>query len=762
MAELIGSADGDSTSGDASVLEYVTNQNRTQTKNTVPSRPGRRLYNPLSQFASYTYNISLYMVTPEAYDAFIQSGRRNINAFAQASANSTEEFAAGVYLIAQSGGINNTTSKRAPGFNLDYYIDNLKMSSLVSFSETQSATISTKMSFNVYEPYGFSFVNNLKKAQDALQEYVDATGRTQKGLSNPVRQFFVLGMKFIGYDQNGNIVDTSTSSFSDDPAASNGVFQNFFDIILTEVKFEITGKMTVYTVTASSLPSNEAFGIKRGLIDLGASFEATTVFEAIEKLKEKLNQDQQNLLLTDPPGIVHPDIYDFKYLDDMEERFKSSIVVSEADLQKYTWGGSGVKNSTEVSEEKSGTIPNNKKRQFTFQGTTPIIQAVNQVVSQSSYLEDALKVVYTTNLQANPQKKTENQIDPQSKIPVRWYNISAVIENAKWDNLRSDFAYNITYIISPYDTPVIQNSISNPGIKYYGPHKRYKFWYTGKNSEIINYKQTLNTQYFNVALNTALTDGIGTGGPVDIPQKFNQRINQPHIGKLNVGMEAQNAYLNNLYSPSDWAEAKITILGDPDYLISDSELPTSAQAVYSKFYGSDGFTIKANGGQVFIEIDFIEAVDIDNNNGLMKLNDRILFWRYPEDISKIVEGVSYRVTEVESIFQNGKFTQVLTCSINTFDDAKPTEGTGRDDGSFDTAESRRLSNRQVPGSPSAPGTSSEGASTTGSTGLRGDPPVASSIANVGAAPSNASLLNNQPVAGSNDDDNPGQGSGMGP
>ena len=42
--------------------------------------PGKRIQNPLGNFSSYTYQISLYMITPDAYDAFIQSGRKDINA----------------------------------------------------------------------------------------------------------------------------------------------------------------------------------------------------------------------------------------------------------------------------------------------------------------------------------------------------------------------------------------------------------------------------------------------------------------------------------------------------------------------------------------------------------------------------------------------------------------------------------------------------------------------------------------------------------
>ena len=52
----------------------------TQFANVSRQAPNKRLYNPLGNFSSYTYNIALFMVTPEAYDAFILSGRKNINA----------------------------------------------------------------------------------------------------------------------------------------------------------------------------------------------------------------------------------------------------------------------------------------------------------------------------------------------------------------------------------------------------------------------------------------------------------------------------------------------------------------------------------------------------------------------------------------------------------------------------------------------------------------------------------------------------------
>jgi hypothetical protein len=129
-------------------------------------------------------------------------------------------------------------------------------------------------------------------------------------------------------------------------------------------------------------------------------------------------------------------------------------------------------------------------------------------------------------------------------------------------------------------------------------------------------------------------------------------------------MEAQNAYMTSLFDPGSYTKAKVTILGDPDYLVQ--ETPASVNQVYNQFYGSDGFTINPNGGQVFIEIDFKEAVDYTNSDGLLSINASIYFWNYPAAVANKVKGVSYMVLDIEHNFRGGKFEQILNCTINDF------------------------------------------------------------------------------------------------
>jgi hypothetical protein len=128
--------------------------------------------------------------------------------------------------------------------------------------------------------------------------------------------------------------------------------------------------------------------------------------------------------------------------------------------------------------------------------------------------------------------------------------------------------------------------------------------------------------------------------------------------------------MTSLFDPGAYAQARIQILGDPDYLMR--EAANGINEVYKQFYQDDGFTINPNGGQVFIEIAFNEGVDYDNNTGTMTINDSIFFWDYPDSVKSgpnAIKGVSYQVRECESVFKGGKFTQTLQLNINTMPDA---------------------------------------------------------------------------------------------
>ena len=622
--------------------------------------PGARLSNPLSLFASYTYQLSLYMITPDAYDLFIASGRKDINA----------DGKGGAYLLVQSGGINTTsteTVRRAPGFELDYFIDDLKITTSTSAASSGTATNTTEMSFSIYEPYGFSFMTKLKNATEALQQYSNLPNF--KDIKNPGRQFFILGIRFLGYDINGKILtgqENIDGTILDKFGTDNGVLETFYEILISSMQFKVDGKGSNYSVKAQTLQPQMAFGLKRGLITTGASVTAETVEQALTGGSEstvaaipgtlgiltKLNREQQDLLKAG--DITVANVYELEWLGNADTIKKASLL-TKADMDKRKLPMTTVATTSQVAAVAVKNIPPDiTKKLLKFNTATPVIQAISQIIAQSSYLENALTKVYTDAETTGP----DAELLRKNSQTIAWYNLSARVKCLAWDPKVNDFAVEITYVIQPYLTPVVTSSYVNKVSKYYGPHKRYEYWYTGKNSEILSYEQTLNHAYLLPALDPSVQGAVTNFA--DVATVLQLRTGGNKLGAINNGLEAQNSYVTSLYDPTAWSAAKINIMGDPDYLIQDS--PGSINEAYKQFYGP-GFSINPNGGQVFIEINFREAVDYNDTTGLMDLNENIIFWKYPKELN--IKGVSYQLISVKSSFSKGKFTQDLDCRINT-------------------------------------------------------------------------------------------------
>jgi len=635
-------------------------------------KPGARPQNPLGSLSSYTYQLTLYMITPDAYDAFIQSGRNNINAINNAAnpqvATEIENNMSGAYIIAQSGGINSKTSKRA--FDYDYYIDDLKINTVTNAKAKKTSSNDTEMSFNIYEPYGFSFITKLRNAAAILKN--KSKLKDYKDLSNATKQFFVLGIRFQGYDENGkeiSAVSTYNQDTFDVAGDSGGVFERFFDIRITDLKFKLDGKMTVYNITAATVAPKAGFGVKYGRINNGARVEGNTVEDVLrgntggaKGLLASLNEQQELQAKKNGEGSI-PNVYKLRYLGTAEAEIGAATIVSIADLDKSKLPMSVVQNIKQVNESVSvSAVPNTNRRTITFANDVSIMQAIGSIISQSSYLEKALTEVIKSETES-PQPGQGNPVvkDPSPKT-IKWYNLGAEVKCLGFDKIVGDFAYEITYVIQPYETPMVTSPYAGKTSKYYGAHKRYEYWFTGKNSEILNYEQKIDNSYFLPALNPT-GSAASQGGGADIATVPGIRQNEDRTGKLDTGKEAQNSYLTSLMDPGSYATAKITILGDPDYLMQDS--PSSINQVYRQFYGK-GFTINPNGGQVFIEIDFKEAEDYNNDNGLLTINESILFWNYPKEVASQIKGVSYMLIQVVSSFSKGKFTQELDCVINQF------------------------------------------------------------------------------------------------
>lgn len=635
------------------------------------STPGKRLKNPLGEFNSYTYQLSLYAITPDAYSAFVAGGRTKIDVF-----NSVAEGreGGGAWLVAQSGGINNQSSTRAPSFEYDYGIDNLTINAVISSNENGGTPVTTTYgySFDIIEPYGFSFISNLTRINDVIASY---NGGSTNNPENPFKQFFILGIKFIGYGSAGTpanpsdvmVYNDANTKGAIDPLSRNGnLFEQYHDISVNLIKFKLDGKATTYRIEATSVGGKGAYSMKHGLINNQTTVTAGNVAQAIDSLMVQLNKVQQDLVTAGT--ILFPNTFKVVWAPGTQQIIDATLI-SPADLQKFKWPGSGANKQEQVNAalEVRTQGASNTAISHAFGAQTPILQAINQIIAQSSFLENALNIVYTTALQAPEDQVAPAQIDNAQQTRVSWFSCTAEIEKMVWDRNVSDWAYDITYNIHSYQTPIVDSVyVGELDQVYPGPHKRYDYWHTGKNSEIIKYEQTFDNLFFNVAL--AGRGDLSASGVSTAPL---QQTEQIRLGRPGLALEAQNNYLTSLYAQESFSTAIIDILGDPDYLFQNPSL--SENVIYDNVYTKD-LTVNPNGGQVFIEIDFKEAVDYTNETGTLSINESIQFVKYPPSIANKIKGVSYRLTQVDSKFSKGAFTQQLTARLNSAYVSRPTVG----------------------------------------------------------------------------------------
>ncbi len=663
-------------------------------------KPGRRLKNPLGYLASYTYQISLYMITADAYNVFVESGRKNINTLLQATSSNQyfsdrgasiqSDIQGGAYLIAQSGGINAGNENRAPGFDYDLMIDDLSFDHLVSARVTNSSIFNTNIKFRVTEPYGFSFISKLKTANDQINKYNGSTGN----VSNPTRQFFILGIRFFGWNQSGEAVkgsDIYDGEQLDPNSTGTALFETFYDMAITHCRFKIDGKSTTYDIEAQCV-SPAAVNIRKGFNNTEKEATGTTVHEVLcgpDGFLTKLNKDLEKAASNATPK-ESPMKYKIKWLGDASD-IALADVRSQADTNKASTPASTATNTRQSTDATAvNAQPNTDSKSIKFPAQLPITQLIEETIMKSAFIEEALTVTYTDSTQNDPASKTSPRVTPTSKKVLRWFNISPQVSDLTWSAAKKDWTYTITYVIQTYYIPVIDSPYAAEKAKYYGPHKRYDYWYTGMNTEIISYESQLDNAFFATVVESQPSTNAAPANPQTGPAVATDTpAAQVQDSGNSLRTSAVSSFRTSLYDPGAYAMAKVQILGDPDYLMQPSS--DSVNGLFNKHYGADGFTVNPTGGQVFFEIDFKEAVDYSSSSvnatdstgkgiqgvgGTLSINDSILFWDYPAEFTQpdpvtgkpLVQGISYTLYQVKSSFSGGSFKQTLEATINSFGD----------------------------------------------------------------------------------------------
>jgi len=660
--------------------------------------------NPLSQFASHTYNITLYAINPDSFNQYTLGEKlvpsdwrvicRSGGGGKQTTTYKTVTTGGGV--VVDQGSADTTFTKtegeRAAGFELDYYIDNLRIVTNVSSKETMTTSTSFDFSFDIIEPYGFRFPTNLVKAAYDIQkkskiklEEFKAQNLDVSSAVIALQTQFLLMIRFYGYDKNGKILTSSDFPNADKIVTDqSSVFERSFPIQLSSFEFKLDNKSVVYRLKAKTVSEEKALGPYRGYILDNTTLQGKTVKEmlvgktsdstndSIKGLVEYLNDHQQHLL--DKGAISVKDTYTIDFEDN--SGIPDATMLDIDLVSNNNAPNTSVKKGSDVNEknsQKSNVIDKSVKVLPINRGEH-ILTVIDQIITGSSYVANALST--KTIEKVNKPKSTDPNFVPGNDQLLTWYSVIPNVTLGDYDEKRNTFACKILYIISKYSVPYVRTISANKRATYNGPHKRYKHWYmsndledpTKHQKEILSYEQGYNLLYFTTAGYGADAPIKGKSGEASAPIKVDDGSGSNQTGKIaGKWNEVLGPLKTFLYSPSDQLKARITILGDPDYLMTS--VSRGMKIALNQHYGEDGHSINPSSGQVFIEIAFRQAEDYNKETGLLdpSKDGEIIFWPYPSNIKDKIQGVAYMVWQVTSNFSRGLFTQELRTCIPPFD-----------------------------------------------------------------------------------------------
>lgn len=601
--------------------------------------------NPLSDLASSTYNISLYMMGIGGYvDLMTKSGNSPLEVV-----NKTPKI-----LIARTGGMGFETSNE---FDIDFFIDNLQVQNVGSPTKTGANTNATDIKFDIYEPRGITLIERLKRESDQLGED-----------TNYINTPYLLEVKFKGYDDEGAEIDTK-------------IAPRYIPIKITALKFSITASGAAYKCEAVPFHQN-VFGAINNTIPLNVQVSAKTVGDvftnSVDLLVAETEEDAEtdevttsykkdgsarnlssaisefNKKTTMPKPGAAPEAEYFDKVDFLPGGtiFDSKLVQEFFDALNTDMKDAGEAFKTYASSVQGKINMDSETGMFRINAGTSIVSLINFIVIASDYMN------------RNVAKDGETTRPGGQTRPIFWWKIKPkILGVSPWDKKAGRYKFQVRYDVIPstvFYSDYPWAPLSKPNGKGY--HKDYSYIFTGENTEVLSMKLDFNTAYYQVQT-------FGTGTPDDVLNDANtnftpgKKVLTPGgAGSDNVANEeltladkrGKDLVASIMTDGADLVEMKMSILGDPDLVPTGDGFfqgDEIAGKLYTEAYWPDG-TINYDLSAPHVNIQLKTPTEYNDTTGLL---DPTEDKRYG---SSAFSGI-YRLIEVKSTFSGGVFTQDL-------------------------------------------------------------------------------------------------------
>ena len=397
-----------------------------------------------------------------------------------------------------------------------------------------------------------------------------------------------------------------------------------------DVNISTSTNASTTTVATSSAPPTAASAPTKG---------QNNIFTG---LCEALNQHQRKLEKQFPGYVA--DEYQINFAP---TSIGDAVVVKPGPVVYKNTAGKNNKTAQDVVDSKKDSVNANSQNWNILAGTQ-IVQFIDQVMRSSSYITGQQLVNFDED-----GKQTKNKTAGTSGVTA-WYKISLSAKQLKYDKVRRDHAYRMTFTVSPYAINQMASPYF-PDSTYRGAHKAYNYWFTGANTQILNYEQDYNQSYY-VTLSgnpEALASAPPTGRD-QFKKTYMATSEQRGQGQANYVNEPADSAASFLYSVADFAEVRLKIIGDPAWMQQgEAAFGVNAQTFDFKPFNSDG-GINYDSQEVVFTVSFSRPTDYNFSTGIMNINSAT-------DAPQ--ETFAYIAKSCKNVFSKGQFTQELVGSL---------------------------------------------------------------------------------------------------
>ena len=656
--------------------------------------------NILDRFSSYTYQASVYMLTPAQLTAFQRNGKKSVT---------------GYNLLFQSGGAPNNIggpqgsaagagapdAGRNPFFPNDFYIDTITLENVPMGKGTRAAHGSTQLKFTVIEPANITLIDCIYKAVQDLQP------KTSNCAINYAAVCYLMVIRFYGYDQNGKLQAVASTDQTVGQSDSSAAVEKYIPFRIKDIKWEVSSRLVSYEFDCQPIGQIVAGSTRRGTITADYELNGQTVGELLvgsvaannvsgsapagarsDAAQSAAEPNQPAQAGTAPPnagaaqqksalrtGLVG-------FMNDYQQKLVKDGKASVADEYEIVFangaekirdatlfkpGSTTNKGATDmgpapqqdpsgISPDKGAVNPNSRNQGIT--AGMQMLQAIDIAIRNSNYITNQA----TTVIAEGDDDRSEAS-GTASTTSFSWYHIAMSVQQLDYDCKRNDFAYRVRYTIIPFAPQDFQSQYF-PVPKFRGVVKSYPYWFTGENTAVLDYRANFNKLYVQTISGSSADSQLLARSRANFAASlrdppfvdFQARSTESAQGAAGKANELAASAAEYLYNPADNGQGEITIVGDPAWIQQGSAMgeinPTAVD--YGPFT-RDG-TINYDTQDVLFEIVWQRPEDYDLSKGLADPYARtqdIFGDRQPR------QSVIYRVIGITSEFVKGRFQQKI-------------------------------------------------------------------------------------------------------